>query len=348
MSDKLTFYLLKQLNFINDDATKWLGRIVKEYDSPIANSVPADPTLYLPTPDHVYNTSIANATALLKASSSQKFKTVLANVLDGNYERTGTREANVVTKKLTRWRIRNDEEVLAKLLADESVKTRVSTWLSLMGKPVYFIVGVLVAEDIDTSAKTSASRTIGGNVDVPIIDIATAAAGVPLPLNLGGISFEENTSRSSDYEVQGQSQGTQIFAMEYKMLRRRLFSLSGKVEDKGYGPTFDTSPSAPSFTESFGAKRRKKMLTPTPSSSSAPTLNRPGAIGTTPRPIFRSTKSGSYIPPSSPAMPSPGFPEHGAASRLQSDSRSDYAYAAPPTPLDYGSRRRYSFTSFLQ
>jgi len=293
MSDKLTFYLLKQLNFINDDPTKWLGRIVKEYDSPIANSIPSDPSIYIPTPGHIYNTSIANATTLLKASSSQKFKTVLANVLGGSYERAGAKEVNVVTKKLTRWRIRNDEEVLAKLLADESVKTRLSAWLSLMGQPVYFVVGVLVAEDIDTSAKTSASRSIGGMVDVPVIDIATAAAGVPLPLNLGGISFEKKTTRSSDYEVQGQSQGSQIFAMEYKVLKRRLFSLSGKVEDKGYGPTFDTSPTAPSFSGSFGEKRkRKKMLTP---ASGAP-----GALGQLPQ----STNSGT----SSSSLQSPRLP----------------------------------------
>src|SRR5204863_4145648 len=106
-------------------------------------------------------------------------------------------------------------------------------WLSVFGKPVYLVVGVLVAEDGEATDKMSSSTTRGGNVSVPLVDIAMAGVGIPMPVSFGGVGVDADRTREGGMNIRGVSEGNQIFVMEYKLLKRHIWSLSGKVEDKG-------------------------------------------------------------------------------------------------------------------
>src|SRR4051812_4794792 len=101
MSDRLHFYLLKQYNYINESPRNWLGRIVKEYDSPIANSVPTDPTPYV-APHGVHKNVISDATAFLRSASSTTFQALLTDLLGTRNTRSNERQVEVKTKKLSR------------------------------------------------------------------------------------------------------------------------------------------------------------------------------------------------------------------------------------------------------
>ena len=100
MSDRLHFYLLKQFNFINESPRNWLGLIVREYDSPVANSVPTDPTPYV-APHGVHRSVISDATAFLHSVSSMTFQVLLTDLLSTKNMRSHEREVKVKMKKLS-------------------------------------------------------------------------------------------------------------------------------------------------------------------------------------------------------------------------------------------------------
>ncbi|KAI9756668.1 MAG: hypothetical protein M4579_003757 [Chaenotheca gracillima] len=227
-ASKNTFYLLEPLEVLQHPE-QWLGRIVKDYRRPRDGAVPRTPATYV---EGVDDDHFTNVDALISQTKSTAFGANLVQLLGSKYEHSHKNGRGVKAREVHRIRLQDPEEVLAKLQRDTAVNTHLEEWLSLkpFSPPVYFIVGFLVAQDPELSTEAEHSQTVGGNVDP--LGIAAAATGVPMPVE--GVEGEVEHTHSNEAHISATAPGTRIFAMEYKILRKRLHSSA--IRNEGYGP----------------------------------------------------------------------------------------------------------------
>jgi hypothetical protein len=84
------------------------------------------------------------------------------------------------SRKVQRWRVHNDAEVLGKVLREKEVIADLEKWEFGVFHPLCLIVGLLITEYIVYTSDERAQHGFGGNVNP--IQIAAPAAGTPIPL----------------------------------------------------------------------------------------------------------------------------------------------------------------------
>ena len=226
------FWLLDPLQTISttEDPTAWLGRIVLDYRSPLA--------AYTPRSSSTSSVSELNQSVFLNFSNiinhitSDSFKVSLLNLLGVSYEDYKSQAHSFQIAQAQSLRIVQDRDVLAKVLDQVEVTADLEQWRFSTFRPVYFIVGVLLAKDIRYSTKSADRRGVGGDVDP--VSIAGLAAGVPMPLSA---SVGEHHMQSRDDSTESVAQGNRVFAIEYRVLKKRLFS--GRPHIETHGPKGD-------------------------------------------------------------------------------------------------------------
>lgn len=133
--------------------------------------------------------------------------------------------------QIRKLRLSNDEKQLAEVLEDSETKRTVMEWLGV-SRPVFFVVGMLMDDAITFS--DSVTNECGLNVEVkPPIKAALASQGVVLPGDepievVGGLKEQESA------RFKARLVGNRIFAVEYRVMKKKLFSLHGGYELKGH------------------------------------------------------------------------------------------------------------------
>lgn len=223
-----TFWLLDPLQSITttDDPTAWLGRIVYDYHRPLARFTPKSRTAL--SPPELNETSLLHYSNVVSNINSDNFRLSLLNLLGLSYEDYRSRSHSFRTKKAQRLRLMQDEDVFTKLRQQSDVLADLKQWDFSPFHPVYLIVGLLVATDVHYDTKHDKKQGIGGHVDP--VSVGSLAAGVPIPFDS---SVGQHHLREQSDHMEGTVQGTRIFAIEYRVIKKRLFSTHAHLEPHG-------------------------------------------------------------------------------------------------------------------
>ena len=103
------------------------------------------------------------------------------------------------------------------------------------GEPAYFIVGMLIWENATFVDSRSTSNGIGGSVELPVSAAVGASTGLVIPNINPGVGAEADAVQRR--RLAGFSEGSSIFAFEYRTVRRRVYSIRGNFTPRlsGYG-----------------------------------------------------------------------------------------------------------------
>ena len=222
-----TFYLLPPLNTLPvEDPYQWIGRIVKSYADPDENFTPVD------VPAHVRHSirddeGFCQIEEIIKSQKGRSLGASLAEMLRFSTSSTTMDASRFYSPKLRRLKLQQEDRNRQAILALEEVKARLREWHTLR-HPVYLIVGVLVADHIGYAEKSSTEKAHEFGLKPPT-QLATIAAGLPLPVpDVLETDMANSTTHRSEMKLT--AVGTRIFAIEYRVLTKRLLSTSGKID----------------------------------------------------------------------------------------------------------------------
>ena len=228
MTSDHTFYLLKPLQTIKAAEPKqWIGRIVKSYEDPESNFTPhsALPSSFAPGISD--DTGFSNVEAIIKSANSTTFSAMLADMLRLGQADSGSSAPEFKSRKVRRLKLQQEGEYLRHRLALPEVKGHLKDWHSTR-HPVYFIVGLLITDHVrySDSSKKQSSREVEAE---PPTKLAAAAMGVPGPTPTVA-KIGASSSKGSELDMSLTASGTRIFAVEYRVLRKRFLSTSGHID----------------------------------------------------------------------------------------------------------------------
>ncbi|KAL8727596.1 MAG: hypothetical protein Q9166_005946 [cf. Caloplaca sp. 2 TL-2023] len=172
---------------------EWLGRIFQFYQDPTASYVPS-------------------------SAENQ----ILAAI-----------QTNILTTKET------DFHLSVKAAKESTLRTQLSLLLNIdlldivpFGHKAYIIVGLVHVEPCSTVKRSNQTSTTSEHgAQLPVVEIATAAAGVPISLGeVTNVEMEHEKTKSHHTQSSGSSGDTsEIIAFEYRLIRRNMSGIGRKV-----------------------------------------------------------------------------------------------------------------------
>jgi hypothetical protein len=210
------YYLLDPLQtLVAADPQAWLGRIVKNRDCPIEGYTPRGSAK--PPPLEVEDSIFLDYAQLEERNATQGFKlAILGDILSTSFERSGSEGQSLKAKQLQRLRLHHDDDVFTKVRSQPDVMADIEMWNLRFRRPLYFIVGLLVATDAVHGVSIQKSHGTSGSVDPG--QIALLASGVFLP---GGSSIGGNQTRGQVSTTDTVTKNQRIVAFEYRVVKRR-------------------------------------------------------------------------------------------------------------------------------
>ena len=229
MSSELSFYLLHPFHTIPVDRHpgEWLGRIVKSYSDPRANFTPAAGYSVSSSGTIDDDPGFLNVEQLIHSASSKSLRLSLADMLSLGHSYDKTNSPSFQSRKIRRLKLLQEDDFRQRSLALDDVKVKLKDWHKLK-QPVYMIVGVLIADQVRYAEEEHQGRQNEMEVKPPS-EIASLSIGSPIPIPNPG---EVGISGSRDFKraVKLTATGSRIFAVEYRVLTKRLLSTSGKID----------------------------------------------------------------------------------------------------------------------
>jgi len=213
-------------------APKWLGRIVKNYADPIADFTPDDPSLLITEPHH--EVTISNATSFLSSSSSASVSGRLKDVASLVKTSAMSRGLDFSATSIKSIRMESHRMKFLKLCQDKNVREALGRMLPVGGRPAYMIVGLLIWTDTKFTESKISSQENETSLEVPVDLIAAVAAGAPLPAPLPSPGISVSGGRSTERKFTGVVEGSYIFGVEYRTVRRRKYAIF-----RNFTPTLD-------------------------------------------------------------------------------------------------------------
>lgn len=241
MTKKNSFYLLEPLQGIpmnkpEEKPEDWLARIVSDYSRPHAAFTPSEARepYFEWHPDRDFS----NLERVLKDVHSTKIASSLLDVLDISHEDFMSKKHTFRSRKVERLRIHHDETVLEQTLADPEVASDIEDWDLNVFSPMYFIVGLLVTNDITYNSSERSGHNTKAGVDPA--NALGAATGVPAGIVPSAkIEAEDKHWKTATAHTRASGK-KRIFAVEYRSFRKHLRQRPGKVGKLGgYGPQGD-------------------------------------------------------------------------------------------------------------
>ncbi|KAL8919117.1 MAG: hypothetical protein Q9172_005147 [Xanthocarpia lactea] len=235
MPSSPVFYLLKPERVeAASSVYSWLGRIVRNHAAPDASFTPADPARLLQDIS-VSETKIANASNFVDNATNGKLELQLTG-LASTFQACGKGSGVEFSATSIRYiRLQNHGKALEAVLKDVEVIEDMRKMLKPGGEPAYFIVGMLVWENATIVDSRSTSKGIGGSVELPVSAAVGASTGLVLPDINPGIGAESEAVQRRT--LAGFSEGSSIFAFEYRTVRRPVYYIMGNFTPRlgGYG-----------------------------------------------------------------------------------------------------------------
>jgi len=239
MSSTPVFYVLKPERVEPaSQAVSWLGRIVQNHAAPDAAFTPSNPSKLL-ADIAVSETRVAEASVFLNSEAASKLKlqlTGLASVFQDRGRGTGIQFS---TTSIRYVRMQNHDKALRALWTDAGVRDDLGHMLKPGGDPAFFIVGFLIWENATFTDHGAVSAGGGGSVELPVSAVVASQTGLVLPDINPAIKLQ--SSQEQRRTLAGFSEGSSIFAFEYRTVRRRLYSITKNFTPRlgGYGGRFE-------------------------------------------------------------------------------------------------------------
>lgn len=226
MADK-SFYLLPPLSTLPVvNPHDWIGRIVKSYGDPGGNFTPVN------VPAQVRQNirddgGFCRLEGIIESQKGRSLGASLAEMLKFSVSHTQVDAPGFYSPKVRRLKLQQEDRNRQAILALEEVKASLKEWHTLK-HPVYLIVGVLVADHIGYAENSSTKNSHEFGLKPPV-ELASLAAGLPMPVpDLVDLSLANSAEHRR--ETMLTAVGTRIFAIEYRVLTKRLLSMSGKID----------------------------------------------------------------------------------------------------------------------
>lgn len=203
MASGNTYYLLQPWDTIriadSENPHHWLGRITRNFDKPESEFTPPDPSSA--HGEISEDDGLRNVHALVKSSKDPSVFSELTKILRLSTDNRRGENASFTSPQIQRFRLRNEREVFEKLVKEADVLGKLQDWCKNRNS-AYMIVGFLATTRLAFS---------------------------------NGAAKEGTTEQKFKMDLVG----LRIFAIEYRTLRRKLFTNSGRIDIKGYGPRSD-------------------------------------------------------------------------------------------------------------
>jgi hypothetical protein len=213
-------------------AASWLGRIVQNHAAPDAWFTPEEPSRLL-IDITTSETKIADASALVNNGTAANLTLELSGLASFFQERGRQTGIQFSTTSISYIRLQNHPKALRSIVDDPSVKGELAQMLKPGGQPAYFIVGMLIWENASFADNRLTAAGVGGSVELHL------AGGVSTGLSIPSINpaVELQSKRSLRRGLTGFSEGSSIFAFEYRTVRRRIYSIRSTFTPRlgGYG-----------------------------------------------------------------------------------------------------------------
>jgi hypothetical protein len=207
-----------------------LGRIVRNFAQPLgAGYCPEDPTGFHVGPPT--ETKWLKANSVFKKSDTGSIELQLSGVGGVKAELDGEQSFSLQNSEVLAMELRHQPEVYGKLLGDKTIGEWIKTNCKV-NKPLFMVTGLLVWRDAIQSERSTQKRGLEISGKAPIGSAAAAAATsgatLPLPLpSIGDLSLSGKKGSSHSREQERESNDSQVFAIEYKIIRKRKRDILG-------------------------------------------------------------------------------------------------------------------------
>ena len=231
MSDQPQWLLLNPTHYPKaSDFATLLGTIVQFYHEPQTNRTPTDPKRF--AEDFYLNDSVLSDVVF---SSGQAKKSALAlkleKLLSLQHSKQGTANFDFNSKVIRSMRLRDYDRVFDKHQEDNEVQKKLKEWLLPFGK-AYMIVGALSFEDAKLEQSTVQNTNNTAHAQAPIHQAIAAQFGGVTSDETGNPTIDVSAEQDEHAQIAGTGIGTQIFALQYKVVRRTL--VIGRLKSVSY------------------------------------------------------------------------------------------------------------------
>lgn len=207
-----------------EDVSDVLGRFVVDYSSPLDRSAPAK----LPgfTKEYIYDCgSDTNVSILLQSSSNEVLRGKLDQIFSLVSSRDTTRRRELSSECIKTYRVRDHDKLFDRIGSLPEIKKEVEALFYRSGQRVsqiYMVVGVKTVQDATSKTEKGGSSSNETTATLPF-GAAVTAAGVPAdPRSTVGAEWQQSSASSAVYDAK--HQGEQIFAVEYRVVKKRLLA----------------------------------------------------------------------------------------------------------------------------
>ncbi|SCO84051.1 uncharacterized protein FRV6_08178 [Fusarium oxysporum] len=211
-----SFYLLPPERYLPASAlSTWLGRIVKSYSEPDANFVPDDPKPFSTSPEKP--------------------------------------DLSFTSSEVVCVRLQNYDQVFDRLIQHEETRSQLQRMLARGRNAGFMVTAVLIWQDATFTHSRERGVTTPAGVSVPMSTIISSTTGILLPSEPTDPRVSGSQGHQDTAEFSGESAGSNIFALQYKTVRRSVvqsfLGMDNTMMLKEKGPDLPAS-------QSFAKKHR--------------------------------------------------------------------------------------------
>lgn len=228
-NDPVFFRLRGPVLPTGEEAPRMLGRVVRNFAQPLGSGYcPEDPTSFHVGPPT--ETKWLKANSVFKKSDSGSIELQLSGVGGGKAELDGEQNFSLKNSEVLAMELRHQPEVYGKLLSDRTFIEWIKTNCKV-NKPLFMITGLLVWRDAIQSESSTQKQgfELSGKVPIGSAVAAAGTSGAALPLpSIGDLSLAGKKATSHTREQERESEDSQVFAVEYKIIRKRKRDVLGR------------------------------------------------------------------------------------------------------------------------
>ena len=179
-----------------------------------------------------------NVEEIIDTVRSESARLSLADMLHFTHSRSKADAPRFQSLKVRRLKLLQEDGYRKRVLALDDVKVQLKEWHTIH-RPVYLIVGLLIADYVHYAEERNEAST--NEIEAkPPTQLISMAAGLPVSMPdiaEGSVSKTMKQQRGMKLTAAGK----RIFAVEYRVLTKRLLSMSGQVDMRPGGIRGDRS-----------------------------------------------------------------------------------------------------------
>lgn len=222
------FYLLDYKQTIRTDTPEdWLGRVVISHDRPEYQYAPYDAS-NVRGDEWKSDSGLTNLSAFVESKRGMKIYTNLVDLFKGSFDRNASTSPSIKATSAIKYYVDRHDEVFERLQGTHEWKEKVIK-LKWKDNSAFLITGVLVSGELDITETSSSVSSFNVEGKLPLEKIGQAFA-VPLP----DIPVQGGLNKNRENNQQGHMDllGKRIFAIEYRILRKRRLHDGQQLTDK--------------------------------------------------------------------------------------------------------------------